>query len=589
MIKKKRRVKCRECDSTRSNMRRSKRVKSAAVVTALTASMLAGTLTGCGGTSSSAGGSSSDDPITLTVYSQRANYSGEEIGWSAQILLDKFNVKLNIVPDDDGVFETRMENGDLGDIVVFGSDTDYKEAVDQNMLYDWNEDDLLADYGSYIKENMSAALDKNADISGGNVYGLGMDVAQNADEHQSFFYTWDVRWDLYKELGYPEVNDWDDLVDLFTQMKEICPTDDNGNPTYAVSLWPDWDGDLVMYVKSTATAYYGYDELGIGLYDPETGDFHGALEDNSPYLTALKFYNKLFQAGLVDPDSMTATYDTAVTEKTKNGGTFFSIFNYSGCLAYNTDEHTSAGKMMCSLVPTEASPIVYGLNPQGSNAGIWAIGANCEYPELCMEILNWLATPEGRMTSEYGPEGDCWYYDENGNTYFTEIGKACQLDSKTEMTGDYSGTFKDGMFQFSCTTWNLDAENPDSVEGETFNDTSWASEQTDASCDIEQDWRDYTGCNSTDEYMETTNYKVSPGSSYSTSKKSDELKTTWEQVSTCIKEGSWNAMYASTDEEYEQIVAQMIEDAKSYGYDECVEWSENEAATRYACEQEAAQ
>ena len=63
-----------------------------------------------------------DETVTLNVYSQLANYEGEQIGWFAQIMKDKFNVKLNIISNGDGVFDTRMESGDLGDIVLFGSD-----------------------------------------------------------------------------------------------------------------------------------------------------------------------------------------------------------------------------------------------------------------------------------------------------------------------------------------------------------------------------------------------------------------------------------------------------------------------------------
>ena len=100
------------------------------------------------------------EPITLTVYSQLANYSGEQVGWFAKVLLDKFNVKLTIIPDYDGVYDTRMANGNLGDIVVWeSSGSDYQNAVTADMLLDWEEDGLLDEYGSYIKENMSLALE----------------------------------------------------------------------------------------------------------------------------------------------------------------------------------------------------------------------------------------------------------------------------------------------------------------------------------------------------------------------------------------------------------------------------------------------
>ena len=74
--------------------------------------------------------------VTLTVYSQLANYSGEMKGWFAKILEDKFGVKVNLIPDGDGVYDTRMEAGNLGDIVVWGSDgKDYMQAVNAGLLF----------------------------------------------------------------------------------------------------------------------------------------------------------------------------------------------------------------------------------------------------------------------------------------------------------------------------------------------------------------------------------------------------------------------------------------------------------------------
>lgn len=574
-----------------------KKIMKKAASTMLVAAILGGCLSGCGSTqtsSESSSASSSGDPITLTVFSELANYSGEQVGWSAQLLKEKFNVILNIIPETDGVYETRMESGNLGDIVVWGSDGEnYTKAVNAGLLYDWNEDNLLEEYGPYILENMPYALEKNSkltsqitDGASDAVYGFAHNVATTSENHEAFFYTWDIRWDLYKELGYPEVKDLDDLLDLFIQMKEICPTDDNGNETYAVSLWPDWDGDMVMYVKSLATAYYGYDEsAGLGVYDPETGTLHDTLEEDGPYLEMLKFFNKLYQNNLLDPNSMTQTWDD-MEEKVLAGGAFWSIFNYSGDLIYNSEEHVAQNKMMFPLVPEEARPIVYGMNVQGSNR-IWSIGANTEYPELCMEIINWLCTPEGTMTYNYGPEGLCWYYDEDGYTHFTDFGYLAYTDKTTEMIDDYAGTgtFSDGTLQVNNTTWSIDATNPDS-NGERYNYQYWKSVQEAAANEIEQDWRDYFGVESTQEYMETTNYLVAPATSFSLAAKSEDFKTTWSGVTDIIVTYSWRAIYADSDEEYDEIVAEMIEQANAYGYAECVEWSLEQAAIRHALEEE---
>lgn len=523
-----------------------------------------------------------EETVTLDVYDQLANYSGEQIGWFGQIMLEKFNVKLNIIPDPDGVYETRMESGNLGDLVIWGNDTDeYHQAIDKGLLYDWNEDDLLADYGPYIVENMPYALEKNATISGGTTYGIGFDIALDPQARQDIMYTWDLRWDLYKELGYPEMKTLDDLVDVLAQMKEICPTDDNGKTTYGVSLFNDWDGDMVMFVKSTASAYYGYDEFGFGLYDSVEQKYYPCLQEDGPYLTALKFYNTLYQRGLLDPDSQTQKYDGMV-EDYQNGTAFLNVFNFLGSAMYNSEEHAAAGKAMYPCPPAEAKPIAYGQNVYGGNRP-WTIGAKTEYPELCMAIYNWLATPEGRMTVEYGPKDVCWYYDENGKTCFTELGRTAKLDPKTEMTDGYSGTFEDGNFKMNNTTWGIDAANPDS-NGDTYNYKKWESFTTEPGSEIEADWREYTGCNVFDDYMDKFEYRVAPGTMYSTTAKSDELMVLWNQVATCIKENSWKAIYAADDAEFDKIVADMITQANEYGYEECIAFQENEVTLRAAAE-----
>ena len=67
------------------------------------------------------------------------------------------------------------------------------------------------------------------------------------------------------------------------------PLDEKGEDVYAFSLWPDWDNGMVMYVKSMASAYYGLDEMELGLYDTNTGTFYGALKEQGPYLELLRF------------------------------------------------------------------------------------------------------------------------------------------------------------------------------------------------------------------------------------------------------------------------------------------------------------
>ena len=540
------------------------------------------------------------NPIRLEIYSQLANYNGLQTGWGATLMKDLFNVELVIIPDSDGTYETRTQSNNLGDIIVWGANgEDYKLAIQNGLLLDWEEDDLGPDYAPYIFENYTDALASNRNVSenNGKLYGFGMDVALERGSHASFMYSWDLRWDLYKELGYPEIKNLDDLIVVLKQMKEICPTDELGNETYGASLWPDWDGSMVMYVKALGTAYYGYDELGLGLYDPTTGDYYDALMEDGPYIEMLHFFNKMYREGLLDPNSMTQTYDE-MGQKVKNGGVFWGIFNYASSMVYNTENHLEDGKMMYARMPDEAHPIVYGLNTVGGNR-IWSVGAHTAYPELCLAILDYLATPEGSMTMWYGPRGLMWDYNEEGGMYFTDLGRTCNADTKTDLTGvewvspytgksyTLSGNFNDGFIQANNTTLARDMVNPDGKLGEAFNKDTWASVQMGTVYDIQDDWRNWSGQIMVDQYFENLGtYIVMPNLPYSESIRNDELKVKWDQVTNSIRTNSWRAIYAKADGEFDMHIRNMRQQCEAYGYDECIEWSKGEAAVKWQLAQE---
>ena len=522
----------------------------------------------------------------LVVYSQLANYSGAQIGWFAEVLKEKFNVTLTIINEADGTFDTRMASGDLGDLVIFGNDgTQYISAVEAGMLYDWDDDYLLEDFGPYIQEHMPLALDKNRNLSGGKLYGYGFAVANDSEEHTAFSYHPDIRWDLYEKLGFPEVNTLEDFADVLEQMVALEPTSDTGGKTYGAALFPDWDGDMVMFVKATG-ALYGRDEFGFGLYDTQTQSFEDCLKDDGMYLRCLRFYNDLQRRGLLDPDSMTQTSDD-VREDYLSGAAFFSIFDFIGSSVYNTPEHYAAGKAMLPLAAKDQKNIAYGLNVFGGNR-IWSIGAKTDYPELCMAILNWLSTPEGTMTRLCGPQGVTWDYDDDHNPYLTDLGFDCLQDGETTISyGDSTGLYKDGDFKGNNETWATDAINPE-TNGETYNWRFWQSTQDSLAVpEITQKWRDHTGYLMADDYLEGEDHiSLAVGSTYSMSTRDAELDAKWNMVATAIRAGSWKAIFAGSDEEFDEIVSNMREEADSYGYGECIDFLKKEAEIRKEKENE---
>ena len=197
-----------------------------------------------------------------------------------------------------------------------------------------------------------------------------------------------------------------------------------------------------------------------------------------------------------------------------------------------------------------------------------------------------------------GLQGLIWDYDKDGNTYFTEFGRKCANDPTTLLNGkkwkspwsgktyELSASFNDGKLQINNTTWARDVVNPDS-NGETYNDKSWKLERGEPRCDVEAAWREWAESTTEEEYMrKRENYTVYPAINYSESVRDDELELVWTKVSEKLKELTWRAMYAEHEGEFNYLVSKMISDCKDLGYDQCKEWSENEAAIKWRMQQE---
>lgn len=536
-------------------------------------------------TDSSLSGIIPEETVTLDVYSQLSGYQGEQQGWFAQILLDKFNVKLNFTYDGSEDFYSRQaQTGDLGDIVIWGTDSDqYHSAIEDGLLLDWERDGLLEKYGAYMSGHMQKALEKNRKNSGGHIYGFGYDVAAESGEYGDFDYHPDIRWDLYEQIGKPEVKELEDYVAVLKQMKEICPVSDSGKETYGVSLFSDWDGDMMMFTKSACTNFFGMDEFGVGLYDVSDGSFEGCLQKGGSYERILRFYNELYRNDLLDPDSRTQGYEGCV-EDYRDGAAFFCIFGWLAAPQYNSVYHTADGKMMLPLAAENQNTLVYGLNENGGNR-LWTIGSQTQYPELVMAVMNWLCTPKGRLTQEYGPKGVGWDYDLKKNT--------CLIDMPVDPAGEdrmmpessgYTGTWSEGVPQFNNTTWTLNTSNPES-NGQTYNSAFWPNILSANVSAVELRWREANQAASAAEYLSGFQYSISKPNTYTASTKSPRLGETWGKVTEIIRNGSWDAVFADSSEEFETVIAKMYRQAEEAGYAECVQWCEEEAARRKALEE----
>ena len=88
---------------------------------------------------------------------------------------------------------------------------------------------------------------------------------------------------------------------------------------------------------------------------------------------------------------------------------------------------------------------------------------------------------------------------------------------------------------------------------------------------------------SEDEYLQKNGYRaIAIASNFVRDVSSAAFEQKYTQVSTVIKDGSWRAIYAKTDSEFNSIVADMIAQAKWLGYDECIAWDVQQGQKRAA-------
>lgn len=534
----------------------------------------------------SSGGASSPEAtpdreeITLDAFSLTSNFSGEQPGWFAKLVKDKFNIKLNIISPQlegsDAKFSAQMAAGNLGDIVIFGgADQKWLDAIKAGMLLDWTKDDLLNKYGQNILKYAPKSIEKNKVNygDGKSVYGIGFDVGPDQEgpsEAKELNGHPNLRWDLYEKLGRPEINTMEDYLPVLKQMQELEPKSDSGRPTYAFSMWGDWDGNMMMHTKAWATLMGfeegdGFNPGGFTLISADKDEVQGILDEDGLYLRALKLYFDANQMGLVDPDSLTQKFDDA-QNKMKDGQVLFSMFSWQDDV-YRTPERLEQGKGFQIVPFKEERNFSNGFNPYGGDR-FWAIGSKTKHPERVMEFIDWMYSPAGYMASNYGPEGMV-YELKDGKPVLTELGQQALPANDTPIPDEFGGgNWKDGRNQL-LNSFKFTSVNPDN--GEPYDYQLWSSELAKPTNKVDDSWSKAMDATSPRDYLEKHNMLAVQKPIFTGTAPaviSDDLEQKRGQIAPVIREYSWKIIFAKDQAEFDKLKKEMIDKAKGLGYDE---------------------
>ena len=521
-----------------------------------------------------------DEQITIDVFDGLANYMGVQQGWFAKIVEDKFNMKLNIIAPNvagggDTLYNTRVAAGELGDLIIVNKGEQLDELVQGGLVLD------AADY--YPAMESVSTFDKavehlNDGKDGVFAFPSSVSSLKPTEPSEGLNPTFGpfVRWDYYKELGYPDVGTLEDLLPVLADMQAAHPTTDNGQPVYGFSLFKDWDGNMMVTAKQPA-CFYGYDEIGFVLAKADGSDYQGILDPDGEYMRSLKLYFDANQLGLVDPESTTQNYDTLFS-KFQNGQVLFSWWPWLGQSAFNTEENMAAGKGF-QMVPMEDQEIFsYGAEAYGGKP-IFAIGSKAEDPERIAAFIDWLYSAEGAYANNAqtgasaGPQGLTWDVNDAGEPELTDFGKQVFLEGGGTVPEEWGG----GDYADGVSALNISAVLPIEVDTETgfpYSYTFWPTYQAAIANPLTEDWSaKMGGATSTMEYLQTNDQVlVAPGASYAPPADSSEIETLRNQVKEIVKQFSWQMVFADSEAKFESLRDELIETANGLGYEKVLEF-----------------
>ena len=560
---------------------------------AMTASLLAG----CGSSSKSADSSaasgsekgtettaeadstdstaSDGDTMTIEIFDVAANYQGVQTGWFAKVVKDRFNIELNIIAPQvagDAIYQTRSSSGNLGDILILESGQ-FKECVDAGLIKDisadiWNYSNL-ADYKDQI-DVLNNGLEGN---DNGATYGIPTEMLSTSPTSYSqdtIYSSPLLRWDLYKELGTPDIADLDGLLDVLEQMMEKHPTNDAGDACYAMSLWPDWDGgDGMLGIANVVqlTTWYGEKIKGSAILKPD-GTFIPLTDKNGTYYKILKFLYEANQRGLVDPDSATQDWNSACA-KMSAGQVYLMWYSWQTGF-WNSTERLKDGKGFI-FTPVADQDYYTDADAYYGSGRVWAVGSQVDdekYAKI-MEFLDWYASPEGLMFQHAGIEGFNYEVGEDGK--FTQINSNALMDNLNVPEEWGGGGYNDG--NNAINQWIVNANSINPLTGESYVVTYWSSYKEETLTDMKREWRERFDAEEPADYMKKNNKLViSPNVSVSLPIDTADISVIRNQCNETICDYSWRMIYASDDANFDALWDEMSKTLDGYGFQDLVKF-----------------
>ena len=581
------------------------------ILAMLLAAVMTASLAGCGKGGETAAGTAGndnggqeaagqDEVVTLKMFIRnQSKYTGLQEDPVAKYIEEKLGIRIELTVDSslgnttaqtstfNELLATKLASNDLDDIMDFGSPSGNPEilnnlnrAVEAGMIIPL--DDLVAEYtenlstdprltirNDYRREHM---YNDGKFYSVGGWGGMGLDQLPGAAN-------W-VRWDLYKEMGYPDVETDEDYLEMRKEMQDSYPETPGGEKVYAIGgAFADPQGMGDGFVNRDYPLSKGYEPLegNYAVYlNHATKQVEAPLQDpDSFFWNGVKLYYKANQMGILDPGAVTMS-SAEYTEKI-NKGAYLSAVN--GWQVMNKEAildglgMKDAGYMPMRPLEDVVSLSVYWESVVGGNE--FAITSKCKYPEKAIQFLDWCMSEEGSRMITQGAEGMAYTMDGDVPSVTQQY-----LDDNAGGTVDMAETY--GKWKYA----GINAFQHIDVDSNGYYIQPEQIPNVDNYSAVKKDALSFYGTESFTDYF--TQYKNRAGeklpnviwSTYTSGigSKPDDIKQKYAQINEYMYKQIFKMIYAKDDAEYEALQNEAMEKVGELGVDDVVKWYQDRFA-----------
>lgn len=371
------------------------------------------------------GACAEEEKVTLRVMSMSTNPNGagpmdNEV---TKLIEDELGIIIDMTVTNEQDMQQQLPamiaSNDLPD-VFFIPETDTMKYID--MMYKGGLilalDDYLEEYAPNLMSDPAAQasleLKRQTLSPDGKVYVIGMNRGTFDSGIQPIVGQF-IRWDLYAKLGYPEMETYDDLLYVLKDMQDLENETSDGEKVYAVGAWfgdsQGWGDWHLTYNMAYAEGYNcltpGDRTVYSDIATNKIVEMNMQKEKDGIFWRQVRWYNKAYQMGILDPDSFTQKSDQ-YEDKVTNGR---YLFVNPGWMIEPANRNFAAKgepeKALVCLPPIGTDKFTlyrYYISGQFN----YGVSASCKHPEKAVQLLDWVSSYENAYILYNGVEGKYW-------------------------------------------------------------------------------------------------------------------------------------------------------------------------------------